>query len=159
MLTRTLALDVVADGLVNLGLATQDKQLVEASRYAYERVAEIFCQKLKTDEKCLLAFPSFLIRPDMRVDCFVTIQPTRIVVGWKQGFFRKRAESLLINPPDVTDVTYGPGSGPLRNAYLLTIEEREKTVLALPVDQPRLGGQLKDVILTAGRGIHNDADG
>jgi hypothetical protein len=151
MLTESEAQDKVGEGIENFGLATQDRDLIGLSVHVYQRLAEVFRTHLLPAEPCSMAFVSMIIRPDLRTECFLAMQPSRIVIAWKEGVFRKRLQSLVIDPMLVTDVSYGPGTGVARNAYLLKIREKAETVVTLPVDQARLGGQIKHLILNTTR--------
>jgi hypothetical protein len=148
MLSKEQALDLVAEGLVTLGEATQNLDLVRAGKFFYTDVEGAFRAKLKPDEPCLLAMPSILVKPDMRPPCFVAVQPSQVIIAWRKGLFRKTTFTEVIPQSKVTDVRYGRGqTSATRNAFVLTVVAGEETTFALPVDQPVLGAKVRDAIL------------
>lgn len=126
----------IVNGLAEYAVALNDRQAAQFGGMVYKRVARELEALVQGDDKCKLAFPSFLVRPDLRAECFVVILQDRLVIAWKAGVFRKSSGSMVIPFASITSIRRekGTASG-TRGAALLVISGSQNATIALPVDK------------------------
>lgn len=126
----------ILDGLAAYVTALNDRQAAQFGTMIYKRVAHELDPLVQTDDECKLAFPSMLIRPDLRVECFVVVLGDRLLIGWKAGMFRKSAGPLVIPFTNITGIRRQAGtSSATRGATLLAISGTPDATIALPKGQ------------------------
>jgi hypothetical protein len=126
----------IIDGLAGYVTALNDRDTAKFSVMIYKRVARELDPLVHPDDVCKLAFPSFLIRPDLRVECFVAVLGDRLVIAWKAGMFRKSAAPLVIPFASITGIHRQAGSSSgTRGATLLVISGAPGATIALPKGQ------------------------
>lgn len=126
----------ILDGLAGYVTALNDRQAAQFGAMIYKRVARELDPLVRSEDVCKLAFPSFLIRPDLRVECFVAVLGDRLVIAWKAGMFRKSAAPLVIPFAGITGIRRQAGTSPgTRGAILLVISGGPGATLALPKGQ------------------------
>lgn len=126
----------IVDGLTEYAQALGDLGAAKMGGALYRSVAPALRAAITRDDSCRLAFPTILIRPDLRAGCLVVVLGDRIVLAWKAGMFRKPASQTV--PIDAgTEVRRQSGTGAsLRGAQLLVISGSPGATVALPVDKP-----------------------
>lgn len=126
----------ILDGLTGYVTALNDRQAAQFGAMIYKRVARELDPLVRPDDVCKLAFPSMLIRPDLRVECFVAVLGDRLVIAWKAGMFRKSAPPLVIPFANITGIRRQAGtSAGTRGAVLLAISGAPGATIALPKGQ------------------------
>jgi hypothetical protein len=65
--------DILGNGLANFANAVGDRELVQYGAMVFRSVKEVFFEHIKAGDTCTFAFPSLVVLPDIRVDCFVAI--------------------------------------------------------------------------------------
>lgn len=125
----------IIEGLVSYATALGDRDAARFGGMLYKRVSGEIDSHVRDNDVCKLAFPSFLVRPDLRVECFVAVLQDRLVIAWKAGAFRKAAASV-IPFAGISGIRRerGKASG-TRGAVLLVISGAPGVTLALPVDK------------------------
>jgi hypothetical protein len=137
--------DAVSDGLTNYVNLAEDHSAVQEGAQAYRAVAETIRQNVAPGEGCSLAFPSMIIRLDVRTQCFVVVTDSKVVVAWKKGLFKKAGQSEVILRSELigTDVESTPAG-----ITVLKISGAGKTVsVALPKGRSDLGKAIGKAIM------------
>ena len=70
--------------------------MVQAVAMALREVRDVFVENISADNTCTFAFPSMVLLPAIRVECFVAILNDRVIVAWRKGLFRKKTVSRVI---------------------------------------------------------------
>lgn len=126
----------IVDGLAGYATALNDRQAAQFGAMIYKRVARDLDPLVRSDDVCKLALPSMLIRPDLRVECFVAVLGDRLLIAWKAGMFRKSAAPLVIPFASINDIRRQVGTSPgTRGAILLVISGAVGATIALPKGQ------------------------
>lgn len=129
--------NILSVGLINFVNATGDRSMMELATIALRDVRDVFVENIRADDTCTFAFPSMVVLPDIRTDCFVTVLNDRVIVAWRKGLFRKTTVSRVIPKSTIKQasqaVSNRPGS---RGATLLTIIADETIDIALPMGKP-----------------------
>jgi hypothetical protein len=126
----------IVDGMADYVTAVNDRQAAQFGAMIYKRVARELDPLVRSDDVCKLAFPSFLVRPDLRVECFVAVLGDRLVIAWKAGMFRKSAAPLVIPFASIKGIRRQAGTSPgARGATLLVISAALGATIALPKGQ------------------------
>lgn len=113
------------------------KTMMEFARYTLSPIRNVFTENIKADNICLFAFPGMIIRPDIRVECFVAILDDKVIVAWRKGIFKKTTCSRVIPKSNIKEASWAVSTNPiLRGATLLTIIANETIDIALPKDKP-----------------------
>jgi len=140
--------DVIVDGLTTYVQLSGDKKDAELGGYIYKTVADAFRSHLSAGDTCALAFPSMIIRPDIRTQCFVAVLDSDVVVAWKKGVIRKTLETEVIPRARITSADVETGSsGATRGATMLTIKAGETVTLALPKGRKDLWAAIRQAVL------------
>lgn len=128
--------DKIIDGLANYSVALNDREAAQFGGMIYRRVARDIDPLVRSDDVCKLAFPSFLIRPELRVECFVAVLGDRLIIAWKAGIFRKPAAPLVIPFASITGIRRQAGTSPgTRGAALLVVSGVPGATIVLPKAQ------------------------
>lgn len=137
--------DILANGLMNFVNATGDKSMMALATMTLRDVRDEFVENIRADDTCTFAFPSMVVLPDIRVECFVAILTDRLIVAWRKGLFKKQTVIRVIPKHTIKqaswDVVNRPGvtrSG----ARLLTIIADETIDIALPKDEPAVANAI-----------------
>jgi len=126
--------EIIVDGLTAFAVGLGDMELGKAGAQLYQFVKREVDPLLRPSDECKLAFPSMLIRPDLRIGCLVAILTDRVIIAWEKGFIRRKTFSIVIQRANITGVHRHPGSAAAtRNAALLTLTGPVETTIALPV--------------------------
>lgn len=129
--------DILSNGLMNFANATGDRSMVQAGAMALREVRDVFVENIKADNTCTFAFPSMVVLPDIRTDCFVAVLNDRVIVAWRKGFFRKTTVSRVIPKSTIRQASWAVSNRPgSRGAALLTITADETIDIALPMGKP-----------------------
>lgn len=124
--------DTIADGLGAFAVAVDDRSVAKDGAQAYRPLARRIRELMHPGDTCRLAFPSMIIRPDLRVGCFVIVLQDRVLIVFERGMFRKTSEAVVIPIVTITDVRRHTGSThSTRGAHLLTIAGRPSATIAL----------------------------
>jgi len=138
--------DILSNGLMNFANVTGDRSMVQAGAMALREVRDVFVENIKVDNTCTFAFPSMVVLPDIRTDCFVAVLNDRVIVAWRKGFFRKTTVSRVIPKSTIRQASWAVSNRPgSRGAALLTITADETIDIALPMGKPAVA----DAILAA----------
>jgi hypothetical protein len=139
-------LDIISTGLTNFVNALGDTSMLEAGAMAYADNKSSFIGHIKTGDNCKFAFPSMVILPDKRAECFVAILNDKIIVAWRLGFFKKTNYSSVIPKNKIETAKWYISDQPgTRGATLLSITSQENTTFALPL----MNTGLADLLLAA----------
>lgn len=129
--------DILTNGLVNFANATGDGAMVQAGAMVFRDVKDAFVENIKAGDTCTFAFPSMVVLPDIRVECFVAVLNNRVVVAWRKGVIRKTTISRVIPKRTIKQASWAVSNRPgTRGAALLTIIADETINIALPKDKP-----------------------
>ncbi len=138
--------DILSNGLMNFANVTGDRSMVQAGAMALREVRDVFVENIKVDNTCTFSFPSMVVLPDIRTDCFVAVLNDRVIVAWRKGFFRKTTVSRVIPKSTIRQASWAVSNRPgSRGAALLTITADETIDIALPMGKPAVA----DAILAA----------
>jgi hypothetical protein len=125
--------DLIIDGLTSYVGISNDSGDIQEGAAAYRQVADALRAAAPLGEKCRLAFPSMVIRPDVRTQCFVAIFESAVVVAWRKGAFRKRVELESLPLRSVTKARAEVSTASsTRGALLMTIDGSTTVTFALP---------------------------
>ncbi len=126
--------EIIIDGLTNFAEATKDVGDARMGGMVYKSVAEVFRQNVKPGDTCAIAFPSMIVRPDVRTQCFVAITSSHLIVAWKKGLVRKTTESEVIPLNAITDAQWEVSTvASTRGAALMHVQAADRKVtFALP---------------------------
>jgi hypothetical protein len=126
----------IIDGLTDYVTAVNDRQAAQFGVMIYKSVARELDPLVRSDDVCKLAFPSWLIQPDLRVECLVAVLGDRFVIAWKARMFRKSTGPLIIPFAGITGIRRQVGASPgTRGAVLLVISGAPGATIALPKGQ------------------------
>jgi hypothetical protein len=129
--------NILANGLMNFANATGDRSMVQAGAMALREVRDVFVENIKADNTCTLAFPSMVVLPDIRTECFVAVLNDRVIVAWRKGFLRKTTVCRVIPKSTISQAAWAVSKRPdSRGAALLTITADETIDIALPMGKP-----------------------
>ena len=138
--------EIITKGLMNFANATGDRSIVELGETAYRDVQDVFVEHIKPDNTCIFAFPSMVILPDIRTECFVAVLNDSVIVAWRKGLIKKTTVSRVIPKSTIRQASWAVSNRPgSRGAALLTITANETIDIALPKDKPAV----TDAILVA----------
>lgn len=140
--------DVIAEGLTNYVQISGDQREIQMGAGLYRSLAQAFRDHIFDRDSCSLAFPSMIIRPDIRTSCFVAILDSKVVVAWKKGVFKKVIESEPIPKNRISSAEVETSSsGAMRGATLMKITAGETTTFALPKGRPDIWEAVRTAIL------------
>jgi hypothetical protein len=129
--------DILSNGLVNFANATGDREIVKFGAVVLRNVQDVFVENIKAGETCTFAFPSMVVLPDIRVECFVAVLNDRMVVAWRKGVFRKTTVSRVIPKGTIKQASWAISNRPgTSGAALLTIIADETINIAMPKGKP-----------------------
>ncbi|MFL5659577.1 MAG: hypothetical protein ACJ8CB_36020 [Ktedonobacteraceae bacterium] len=142
--------EILAKGLMNFANATGDRSMVQAGAIALRDVKDVFVENIRADNTCTFAFPSMVVLPDIRVECFVAILNDRVIVAWRKGLFRKTTVSRVIPKSTIKGASWGvinrPGVTRGSGAALLTIIADDTIDIALPRDNPAVANAILSAV-------------
>lgn len=125
--------DLVVDGLTAFAVGLGDMDFGKFGAQMYQFVKREVDPLLRPGDECKLAFPSWLVRPDLSKECLVMILADRVIIAWDKGFIRRKTFSIVIPRAGITGVHRHPGSNAAtRNTALLTLSGPIETTIALP---------------------------
>src|SRR5216684_2528465 len=135
--------NILANGLMNFANVSGDKSMMELATVALRDVRDVFVENIKADDTCTFAFPSMVVLPDIRVECFVAVLDDRVIVAWRKGFFKKTTCSRVIPKSTIREASWAVSNRPgTRGASLLTITADETIDIALPEDKPAVANAI-----------------
>jgi hypothetical protein len=137
--------DILANGLMNFANATGDRSMMQLATMALRDVRDVFVENIKADGICTFAFPSMVVLPDIRVECFVAILNDRVIVAWRKGLFRKKTVSRVILKHTIKQASWAVVNRPgvtRGGTALLTIIADETIDIALPKDKPAVANAI-----------------
>jgi hypothetical protein len=139
--------ETVIDGLANYVELSRDKRDAQLGSAIYKSVAGVFCSNITPGSSCSLAFPSMIIRPDIRTECFVAVLDSSVIVAWTKGLIRKTPQSAVLPRKQIKSADIEPyGSG----ATVLKITAGDQTVtIAMPNGRSDIGNAITQAILPA----------
>ena len=139
--------DVIIDGLAKYVELSGDQQDVQMGAAVYKSVADAFRSRLSPGVTCALAFPSMIIRPEIRAACFVAILDSEVVIAWKKGTFKKSLQTEIVPKNEITsgDVETS-SSGATRGATLMKITAGMTVTFALPKGRPDIWSAIGEAI-------------
>lgn len=114
-----------------------DVNTIKYTRFLLDDVESQLASIVKPEDRCSLAFPSFIAHAGRPQECLVAIFEDRMVIAWKAGrLFRKTVSTLVIplNAITAVKVQKGPASDP-RGPVLLEISGLPNATIALPADR------------------------
>ncbi len=136
-------LDIISDGLIKFVNAMRDKTLLQAGATFYRDTQNVFVENIKADNTCMFAFPSMVVLPDVRIECFVAVLNDKVIVAWRKGFFKKTTYSRVIPKNTIKEASWAISNLPgTRGAALLTISADEKIDFAVPKGKPDVAGAI-----------------
>jgi hypothetical protein len=142
--------DILSNGLMNFANATGDRSMVQAGAMGLREVRDVFVENIKADDTCTFAFPSLIVLPDIRTDCFVAILNDRVIVAWRKGLFRKTTVSRVIPKSTIKGASWGginhPGVTRGSGAALLTIIADDTIDIAMPRDNPAVANAILSAV-------------
>lgn len=128
---------ILTNGLMNFANAIGDRSAVQAGATVLREVRDVFAENIRADNTCAFAFPSMIVLPDIRTECFVAVLNDRVIVAWRKGFFRKMTVSRVIPKSTIRQASWAVSNRPgSRGAALLTITADETIDIALPMGKP-----------------------
>jgi hypothetical protein len=152
--TQKQVVDILAKGLENYVKATADQSYLKMAPIVLRDVRDVFFENIYPNDSCLFTMPSMIVRPEIRVDCFVAILTNRVIVAWRKGIFKKTTEYRIIPKNTIKQASWAvsdrPGS---RGAWLLTIVADETTNIALPLGKPNTANAITAAVM-----LNTDAD-
>ena len=138
--------DILANGMENFVNATGDREMSKFGAMVLSDIKDVFIENIKAGDTCAFAFPSMVVLPDIRVECFVAILNDRVVVAWRKGIFRKTTVSRIIPKRTIKQSSWAISNHPSQaGAALLTIIADETISIAMPKGKPTVA----DAILAA----------
>jgi hypothetical protein len=142
--------EILAKGLMNFANATGNRSMVQAGGIALRDVKDVFVENIRADNTCTFAFPSMVVLPDIRVECFVAILNDRVIVAWRKGLFRKTTVSRVIPKSTIKGASWGginhPGVTRGSGAALLTIIADDTIDIAMPRDNPAVANAILSAV-------------
>ena len=140
----------IEEGLVRFVEVSQDLEGAKLGAHVFRSVETAVGSVVHPPQRCRLAFPGVIIRPDVRDACLLAVFDEVVLVAWQKGGLRKTTQHVVIPLESVREVTVGSGnSAATRDASLLTIRADAETVVALPKDVPELGALVTSMITAA----------
>jgi hypothetical protein len=135
------ALNVIARGLENFVNTTKDKTDMELAGYVLRDTKEVFIENTRPGDTCLLAFPSMVILPEIRVECFVAVLADRVIAAWRKGLVFKKTDSRVIPKHTIQKVSWAmvnrPGVTRGKSPMLTIITNNDRPIeFAMPKDKP-----------------------
>ena len=142
--------DQITQGLMTYVEKTQDQSVIGEAALLYRSVADAYLSMVQPLEVCELAFPSMIIRSDIRASAFVAIFPTRVIIAWRKGSFRKRTEHVEIQRSKITKANWHVSQkASTRGATLFEIVAGETTTFALPQGATKAADIIKQALTLA----------
>jgi hypothetical protein len=128
---------IVFDGLTQYVRATDNDDYLRWARQVYLDVKDVFIQNVRPGENCTFAFPSMIIQPEIRGECFVAILPDRVIVAWRKGLFKKTTVSRIIPKTSIRQASWAVSTRhSSQGAAFLTIVADDTTNIAMPTGKP-----------------------
>jgi hypothetical protein len=132
----TGAKEKITDGMAAYLMAVNDRGSLQLGAVAYKSVASEVESLIRAEDVCKLAFPSMIVRPDIRIECLVVVLQDRLIIAWKAGLIRKTVHSMVIPFTGITGIRREKGtSAATRRATLLVISGEQSATIALPTDK------------------------
>jgi hypothetical protein len=143
--------ELIVDGLTNFANLARDRSYLQLGPAVYRSVAEVFRQNLKPGETCSLAFPSMIVRPDLRTECFVAVTSSHLVVAWTRGMIRKKTEWEIVPLMSITDAKWEVSAAPgTRGTILMNVQADRTLTLALPTERAEeVGSAIRSALLAS----------
>jgi hypothetical protein len=140
--------ETILEGLTNYVMASGDKREVQAGSMVYKSMANGIRSHISPGDTCSLAFPSMIIRPEIRTNCFVVVLDSKVLVAWKKGLLRKTIEVEVLPKRQISgaEATVS-NSGGTRGATLMTVQAEKSVCFALPKGRPDLTDAIRKAIL------------
>jgi hypothetical protein len=139
--------DNMSEGLITFGEKTQNTALVGDGAVVLKQVLDAYESHVGANEKCVLAFPAMVIRPDVRTEALVGVFPTRVIAAWRKGVFKKRTESVVIDRGTITKAQWYVSRKPsTQGATMLEIVAGETHTFALPKGDAKVADLIREAI-------------
>lgn len=128
--------DVIVDGLTEYGTRYNDLEGASVGGTLVSLMADVMGPHIHPRDACQLAFPTMVVRPEVRTEGLVAIMADRVIIFWTKGLFRSKTDVEVIPRDSITEVTSGWGTNAAtRKAKLVTISHNGVTSeFALPKD-------------------------
>jgi len=142
--------DIIFAGVMQYVNATNDGDYILMAQSVYRDVKDVFLANIRPGDTCVFAFPSMVVQPEIRVECFVAILPDRVIVAWRKGLFMKKTVSRVIPKHTIRQASWAvSNSYGSQGAALLTIVADETTNIAMPKGKPAVADALVAAVRTS----------
>jgi CBS domain-containing protein len=144
--------EVIMRGLANYVNATDDTDYLPMGYITYRDVKDVFIENIRPGDTCLLAFPSMVILPEIRVECFVAVLNDRVIIAWRKGLFMKKMVSRVIPKHTIKQASWAVVNRPgmtRGNTIMLTIIADGTIALAMPKDKPAVADAIVAALRTS----------
>jgi hypothetical protein len=137
---------ILANGLMNYVNVTNDNDYLKMTPVVLGDVKDVFVENIRANDFCMFAFPSMVVQPDIRVECFVAILDDRVIVAWRKELIMKKTVSRVIPKQSIKQASWAVSNEyGSRGVPLLTILADDTTNIAMPKGKPAVA----DVIVAA----------
>jgi hypothetical protein len=129
---------ILANGLMNYVNATGDKSYLEMATIVLRDVKDVFFENIRATDTCTFAFPSMVVLPEIRVECFVAVLNDHVIVAWRKGLIMKKTVSRVIPKHTIKQASWAVVNRPgvtRGGAALLTIIADDTIDIAMPKDK------------------------
>jgi hypothetical protein len=139
--------DILANGLMNFTNATDDLSGMVLAILVLRDVEEVFFENIRPGDTCLFAFPSMVVLPEIRVECFVVVLADRVIAAWRKGLMFKKTVSRIIPKHTIQQVSWAminrPGVTRGRTPVLtITVNNDRPIEFAMPKDKPAVADSI-----------------
>jgi hypothetical protein len=128
-ITRDQATELVGEGVVTYAQLLNDLEIAKFAALVLRKVLPAFEQEIHAGDTCKIAFPSVIVRPEIRMECLCAVLNDRLVIAWKPPL--RKVKSLVIPTSTISDIHREAGTGALRGAQLLVVSGTPSAKLGL----------------------------
>ena len=143
---------ILANGLMNFVNATGDKSRLEMATIVLRDVKDVFFENIRANDTCMFSFPSMVVLPEIRVECFVAVLNDRVIVAWRKGLFMKKTVSWVIPKHTIKQASWAVVNRPgvtRGGSALLTIIADDTIEIAMPKDKPAVADAIVAALRTS----------